>query len=253
VLVSGWQQAITLLLAVIPGFIYQGTRSSLRGPTPEDREIGLRILRALAVSGFLALVYVGILGSCLTDAVTHPVTDPHSPLKDHPQRTAWALIALIFVVPIVIAVLVQVADGFSVPERITSRLYKIVRITDRVSPYDKTPTAWDFAGNNLHKGFVRVLTKDQKWRGGYLGSNSYLTGYPEAREIFLQEAWLLADDGSFIEAANGTAGVWIRCDDVQLVEFLEEGGDTRSRPERTLISVKLCKGKKLQVVMASDA
>lgn len=39
--VSGWQQALTLLLAVIPGFIYQGTPSQLRGPTPDEREVGV--------------------------------------------------------------------------------------------------------------------------------------------------------------------------------------------------------------------
>ena len=41
-LVSGWQQAVTLLLAIVPGFIYQGTLSRLRGPTPDDREMGVR-------------------------------------------------------------------------------------------------------------------------------------------------------------------------------------------------------------------
>jgi hypothetical protein len=49
VFVSGWLQALTLLLAVIPGFIYQGTRSQLRGPTPDEREVGVRILRVTAV------------------------------------------------------------------------------------------------------------------------------------------------------------------------------------------------------------
>jgi len=239
VLVSGWQQALTLLLAVIPGFIYQGTRYQLSGPTIEDREIVVRILRALAVSGFFALIYVGILGSWLTDAVTCPgfpfkasVTPPRTvppgPVAgscgswDDAQLTAWILVALIFVVPIIGAFLVHVAAVFAVPDRITDRLYKIARIADRVTPYDSTPTAWDFAGNHLREGFVRVLTKDQKWFGGYLGANSYLTGYPEPREIFLQQAWLLDDEGEFKGLTEGTAGVWIRCDDAQLVQFLEE-------------------------------
>jgi hypothetical protein len=247
VFVSGWQQALTLLLAVIPGFIYQATRSQLRGPTPEEREIGFRVLRALAVSGFLALLYVGIMGSTLTDAVKRP----GFPFKDDPQRTAWVVVALIFVVPIVGAFLVNVASTFEVSERITGRLHKILRIADKVSQYDPTPTAWDFASANMREGFVRVLTKDQTWQGGYLGENSYLTGYPEAREIFLQEAWLLGDDGSFIEAIKGTSGVWIRCDDAQLVQFLEKDVDS-NYAERTLISLKLRKGRTLRVVVVTD-
>lgn len=81
VLVSGWQQALTLLLAVIPGFVYQGTRLRLRGPTPDAREIGVRILRALAGSGFAALAYVVVLGPALTTVVTRPVN-----LLEHPRR-----------------------------------------------------------------------------------------------------------------------------------------------------------------------
>ena len=146
--VSGWQQAVTLLLAVIPGFIYQGTRSHLRGPMPDDRELGAPVLRALAVSGFLALLYVGVLGTCLADFVTHP----GSPLKDDRQRTAWVLIVLIFVVPIVGAFLVHVASASCVPERIASRLYKMLRIADRVGTYDPTPTAWDFASHRMQVG-----------------------------------------------------------------------------------------------------
>ncbi|CQD21946.1 hypothetical protein BN000_05414 [Mycobacterium europaeum] len=157
--ISGWQQALTVFLAVIPGFIYQGTRSQLSGPTPDDREITVRILRALGVSGFLALLYVGIFGSWLTDAVTRPgfpfktVTpvqgaetgaDKCRSLWDDPRLTAWMLIAVVFVVPVIAAFLVHVADVFRVPERITDLLYRVARIANKVAPYDKTPTAWDF-------------------------------------------------------------------------------------------------------------
>jgi hypothetical protein len=40
---------------------------------------------------------------------------------------------------------------------------------------------------------------------------------------------MLDDEGVFVAPLNGTAGVWVRCDDVQLVQFLtgeetEDGG-----------------------------
>ncbi|UQX10097.1 DUF6338 family protein [Candidatus Mycobacterium methanotrophicum] len=81
-MLASWQQAVTLLLAVIPGFIYQGTRSRLRGPTPDEQEVTVRVLRALATSGFLALLYVA---------------------ENPPDRrlTALALIGLVFAVPMV--------------------------------------------------------------------------------------------------------------------------------------------------------
>lgn len=252
-LVSGWQQALTLLLIVVPGFVYQGMRSQLRGPRPEDRELGVRIVRALAMSGFLALVYVGVLGTWLTDTVTQPDFGLKKDHLYHPQSTAWVLIGLIFVVPIVAAFLADVASTFLLFERTTQQLYKVLRIADKMSRYDPTPTAWDYASTELHGGFVRVLTKDQTWVGGYLGEKSYLSGYPESRELFLQQAWLLNDDGSFIEAVKGSKGVWIRCDDAQLVQFLEEVVDGGyAEQEERLASVRVRKGKTLRVVMVTD-
>jgi hypothetical protein len=44
VLVTGWQQALTVLVIVIPGFVYQVVRSRLSGPTPEDGDLGVRVL-----------------------------------------------------------------------------------------------------------------------------------------------------------------------------------------------------------------
>ncbi|RAV14660.1 hypothetical protein DQP55_08865 [Mycolicibacterium sp. GF69] len=207
--ISGWQQALTLFFAVIPGFIYQGTRSALRGPSPNDREIGVRVLRALGVSGFLVLLYIALIGPRLKNVLTQP----GFPFAN-PQPAAWILLGLIFVVPITSAV---VLDRLQPMRRITNRWAKA-----GFSVYDPTPTAWDFATDQMQVGFVRVLTKESSWVGGYLGENSFLSGYPESREIFLEQAWLLDEGGAFVEPVNGSLGVWIRCEDALLVQFLAE-------------------------------
>jgi uncharacterized protein DUF6338 len=226
---NGWQQALTLLLAVVPGFIYQGTRSHLRGPSPDERETSVRVIRALAVSAFLALLYVAVLGHGITDAVTHPSAQ----LKDQPRTAAWEMIGLVFGVPIVAAFCVHLASVFSVSDRITELVYKIIGKSEKISPYDPTPTAWDYAGNYVRKGYVRVLTKDGTFLGGYLGEKSYLTGYPEPHELFLEQAWVMNDTGEFLYAAAGKTGAWIRCDDAQLVQFVEQNADgTYAQSER---------------------
>lgn len=74
-LVSGWQQALTVLLAVIPGFVYQGVRRSYAGPSPEDRDLGVRLMRALAFSGLIGLIYLALLGTTLRDFVRQPIDD----------------------------------------------------------------------------------------------------------------------------------------------------------------------------------
>lgn len=226
-LVSSWQQTVTILLAIIPGFIYQGARGRLRGPTPDEQEITVRILRALAMSGFLTLVYVVVLGSHLTTAATNPTyfTDP-----SHPQdvrRIALAAIGLVFAAP---AAFAWTVHFWKTHFEITG--WCIRRTGEEFSSYDPTPTAWDFAADHMGRGFVRVYTSDNTWVGGRSEEQSYFSGYPETREIFLQEAWELDADGVFVRPIPQTAGVWIRCDDAQFVQFLMPG--TVAGPSQSL-------------------
>ncbi|MGO9349547.1 MAG: DUF6338 family protein [Mycobacterium sp.] len=94
--VTGWQQALTVLLVVVPGFVYQGRLARLRGPTPEDRDLlGVRILRALAASAMFGLAYLVVLGPSLTGKVSKP----RDYLVAHPRIAAIALAVLVFGVP----------------------------------------------------------------------------------------------------------------------------------------------------------
>lgn len=208
-LLSGWQQALTVLLTVIPGFVYQGARSYFRGPTPDEREISVRILRALALSGIFALVYVALFGSLLTTRIF----DPDRYLGS-PRLWALAALGLLFVVPFVVAALVHMRNARrQYPELKGLQLFRI---------YNPTPTAWDFASTGLEPGFVRVLTKDGLWIGGYAGEGSFFTGYPEARELYLEVAWSLDNDGVFQIPVPNSRGMWVRCDDAQVVQFISD-------------------------------
>ncbi len=133
--------------------------------------------------------------------------------------------------------------------------------------YDPTATAWDFAADHMGPGFVRVYTSDDTWVGGRSEDKSYFSGYPETREIFLQEAWELDEDGVFIQPIPRTAGVWIRCDDAQFVQFLKPGevaaagsksaesGQASSgySNERPVAVLPLGKGRKLRVSVTHGA
>ena len=97
---STWTQVFLTALFVLPGFVYRGVRSRLRGPHPDDRELSVRIVRALGVSIGLGLIYAAALGSQLTSAVRDPQL-----LLAQPRLYALAAAALIFVVPAVLGVL----------------------------------------------------------------------------------------------------------------------------------------------------
>lgn len=218
-LVSGWQQALTVLAVVIPGFVYQGVRSRLRGPSPGDQDLGLRLIRSLAASGLFALIYAFVLGP----VVVKPVRTPIHAL-DSPRTTAVYLLVLVFGVP--------TAAAAALHFREVSRLYPNESLRQKFRVYHPTPTAWDFAVARVAPGFVRVLTKDGMWVGGYAGAGSFYSTYPEPREMFVEQAWQLDGDGAFVRPVDGTAGVWIKCDDAPIVQFLmDTGSNGKEEPD----------------------
>lgn len=180
---------------VVPGFVYQVVRSRLRGPTPEDGGLGVRVLRALTTSGLFALIYLIALGPILTTAISQPKS-----YLDHPRYTALLLLALVFVVPAAVAITLHA--------RTARRLYPDLSWRQVFQIYNPTPTAWDFAVNRAGPGYVRVLTKDGNWVGGYAGTESFFTNYPQAREIFVETAWRLTEQGEFDGPVAGSTGQW---------------------------------------------
>lgn len=216
-LVTGWQQALTVLVIVIPGFVHQIVRSRLRGPTPEDGDLGVRVLRALTTSGLFALIYLIALGQILTSAISHPRS-----YLDHPRSTALLLFALVFLIPAGVAVAQHARN--------TRRLYPNVSWKQVFRVYNPTPTAWDFAVNRVGPGYVRVLSKDGNWVGGYAGEDSFYTNFPQSREIFVETAWRLDEQGKFEKPIAGSAGQWIKCDDAPVIEFLRPQDTSRDRP-----------------------
>ena len=211
-----WTQVFLTALFVLPGFVYRGVRSRLRGPHPDDRELSVRIFRALGVSIGLGIVYIAVLGGHLTA----PVRDPQL-LLAHPRPYALAAGVLIFLLPAVLGVLAHAVylSGSGIVEH-----WWTVRRSD-LNLYDNTPTAWDFGFRNRDEDqFVRVLTSDNVWIGGLADSRAFATAYPEPRELYLPVAHEMGDDGSFGPQVTNTAGVWISCADVKVVQFLKQAG-----------------------------
>jgi hypothetical protein len=88
---------------------------------------------------------------------------------------------------------------------------------------------------------VRVRLKDGTWLGGWYGSRSYATSYPEPSELFLESAWRMNSDGSFADRVERTAGLYIRAADADVVELIhppdQPGPDPATRREAPLARV----------------
>lgn len=209
------QLAIALFL-VTPGVVYQVTRSRLRGPTPDDASATNRILRALAFSAVLNGIYAIVAGPDLyrlvSDSGTHQLSG--SGALEHLRSIGWLVLLLYLIVP---AVLAAVGAGMTkyIP-RLRNQWPKIPRLS-----YEPTPRAWDWAfGHTKKTTYVRILTTDGRWIGGRFASKSFVSSYPEPREMFIEEAWRMKDDGTFVEAQPNSVGLYVRCDDIRSVEFI---------------------------------
>ncbi len=204
-------QLVMLLLFVLPGSVYQFVRSRLRGPHPDDSSAMNRVLRALAVSAGLVTIYAIAAGGTVLELIADVQQgDAASARASVRPLAVWAF-ALLFVVPAALAVLAYVLTRLPRPGWLSP-----FRLT-----YDPTPRAWDFAFNDIDPKYVRILTADGRYLGGWYGKDSFVSSYPEPREIFLESANLMQSDGSFGPEVDGSAGLYVRCEDVSLIEFID--------------------------------
>lgn len=86
--------------------------------------------------------------------------------------------------------------------------------------YSRVPSSWDFAAPTRANKWVRVKKLDGSWIGGWFTGGSFVSGYPEPRDIFINEQWHLGTDGAFGAVIPNTAGVWVSIEDGDIVEWI---------------------------------
>lgn len=197
---------LIFLLFVVPGFVYQAVRISVRGRLPFDLELSTRIVRAVVTSGIFGLVYLFILGGTLIDAA-------HGTGYGFEHPRVGALLALLAGIFIPAGLALVPVPQWAWIENLRSKLPEVTR-------YDFTPTAWDKAFQSAEDVFIRVLTNDDRWIAGYYGPASYATSYPEPHQLFLEKAFEVSSNGTIGAEIEGTAGVVIDCTQIQLLQLL---------------------------------
>jgi hypothetical protein len=86
--------------------------------------------------------------------------------------------------------------------------------------YRTTPTAWDHIARVRGSCFVRVRLADGKFIGGWASKETFVSGYPESRDIFIASQWAVDDKGIFLHRIEGTLGVYVPLPDNTVVEWL---------------------------------
>jgi hypothetical protein len=194
-------QVLVIVFFLIPGLNATWALERLAGRTtlpPAER-----LFRAMAWS---VLIYVAASPWLLR--VGHRIAARRTL---SPWEPIVGMALLVFVAPVALALSILALRRSKHVKDLLGRL-------TRIRP---APTPWDFAFDRGHPYFARVELRDGKMLGGLFGKDSFAAAYPGRQDLFLERAWRLDEEGSFVAEVHDTAGVWLRAEDIRLVEFLE--------------------------------
>ena len=197
-------QLLSVLLLVVPGIVFAGVRRTLVGPSPEDRDFSVRLVRALATSALFDGIYLIVGGPEIVRFIREKPQQTGSLVgfAGHPREAAGLALLLLVAIPAV-AACVPFIRFLQVPPS-QYWLRKVLQY-----PNQSTPSAWDYAAPNRGGCFVRVFTEDNRWVGGALGGNAFVSTYPEPRDIFIEEEWVLDENGGFVEPVENSLGIYV--------------------------------------------
>ena len=82
-----------------------------------------------------------------------------------------------------------------------------------------TGKPWDFVFSQRKPFWVKVTLKNGKIIGGLYAENSFTSSAPSEEQIYLEETWVLNENGGFERAKNNTAGVIILASEISHVEL----------------------------------
>jgi hypothetical protein len=78
---------------------------------------------------------------------------------------------------------------------------------------------WDYVFGMNVPYWVIVKLKDGTNVGGRYDTESFASSAPSSNQLYLEEAWVVNDDGGFERQREGTAGIMILSDEIVTVEF----------------------------------
>lgn len=100
---------------------------------------------------------------------------------------------------------------------ILTKIFRSKLLTGRLQiPF---PTSWDYFFDKREPIFVLVHLIDGKMVGGYFGTDSYATSFPNHGDIYLQAVFKVNDDGTFDKPIDDTKGLLITKEQYSYLEI----------------------------------
>jgi hypothetical protein len=194
-------QLIAIVFFLIPGLLFLWTFERLAGRT---RLRGTeRLLRAVAWS-------TAIYALC-SPWVVHVIRRASAGRSLTAAELVGGASVLVFVLPVVTG-FVMAQFRWSEPRNALLRRFTVV---------DPAPTSWDYAFTAGGPYFLRAKLRDGERVGGFYGDGSFASSYPEPQDLYLEEAWRLTRDGAFLARLEGSRGLLLKRDDVEVLELFD--------------------------------
>lgn len=85
-----------------------------------------------------------------------------------------------------------------------------------------TPTSWDLVFQQRQPVWIRITREVGSRIGGYLGTGSFASCYPEPRDLYIEQTWVLDDEGKFMKPVDRSKGALLLVQDGDIVELLSD-------------------------------
>jgi hypothetical protein len=100
-------------------------------------------------------------------------------------------------------------------------LWKKVRKSPTFQKNAPHPTGkpWDFVFAQKKLYWMKIILKDGTILAGKYGLKSFASSAPEEEQIYIEECWILDEQGAFIRPKNKTAGVIVVSKEISHIEL----------------------------------
>lgn len=217
------------LLLVVPGIVYSRVRVASVGYRGPDLTAAGQGLDALFISVLFDAVYLAIYGSVALAVPGLPTVQQLA--GRYPLASGAAAIVLFLITPAAVSAATHRIEWLP-----TLWGPSWLRRPSLANAYRSTPSGWDHNAltNTQEPSFVRVRLADGVWVGGWFATDSYMSTYPVAPDLFVESEWRMSPDGRFEEKIPNSRGVWVALPPGTVVEWVEapteEGPDGKAGP-----------------------
>lgn len=196
---------VAVVTLLVPGLVHELVRRELRGFRYDDLTIDARVAQALVVSVVLDAAYLTVAGPHVHDVLSF--TGDTVVMKQPVLLGVSTLIGALGVPALLAAVryspyrlrprTLAPAAGSPFRRLRASIARKFPLHFERKIFYAGVPTAWDWGATSPAARMVRVRLPDGRYVGGLFGPGSYVSTYPEPRDLYISHQYHFEEDGSF--------------------------------------------------------